>query len=201
RRRSNGRKLPENQRLGSFRPLRGAARQQVRRIHQPVGRAVVLVEPDPVIAEPVELFPGVEMLAIGPGRDLGVEMFVGQRVGQLVAELQMLELLAISQEIEDKNFHYLPLTPGSGPGQALPLRGSLPLPARGDQALAVNYRAPGRIGAGGIGCRQKVAPAAASAARSPRRSRPIRRRASGCTPVYWNPPTAGFRQTDGFLGS
>ena len=86
----------------------------------------MLVEPDPVIAEPVELFPGFEVLGIGPRRDLGFEVFVGQRIGQLVADLQMFELLAVRQEIEDKNFHSLPLT--------LPLRGSLPLPARGERA-------------------------------------------------------------------
>ena len=30
-------------------------------------------------------------------------------------------------------YRRLPLTPGSGPGQALPLCGSLPLPARGER--------------------------------------------------------------------
>ena len=57
----------------------------------------MLIEPDPVITEPVELFPGFEVLGIGPCRHLRFEVFVGQRIGQLVADLQMLELLAVSQ--------------------------------------------------------------------------------------------------------
>ena len=68
---------------------------------------MMLVEPDPVIAEPVELLPGVEMLGIGPRRDFGLEMPFRQRIGQLVADLQMIELLAIGQEIKDKDFHAL----------------------------------------------------------------------------------------------
>ena len=66
---------------------------------------MVLVEPDAVIAQPVELFPGLEVLGIGPRRDLGLEVFLWQRVGQLVADLQVLELFAISQEIEDEDLH------------------------------------------------------------------------------------------------
>ncbi len=37
---------------------------------------MVLVEPDTVITEPVELFPGFEMLGIGPRRDIGFEVSV-----------------------------------------------------------------------------------------------------------------------------
>ena len=61
----------ELQVLGALCRRRG---QQVGRVHQPVGRAMMLVEPDPVIAEPVELLPGVEMLGIGARRDFGLEM-------------------------------------------------------------------------------------------------------------------------------
>ena len=65
----------------------------------------MLVEPDSVITQAVELLPGFQMLGIGPGRHLGFEIFVGQRVGQLVADLQVLKLFAIGQEIENKHFH------------------------------------------------------------------------------------------------
>ena len=91
-----------------FEPL-GALRrrggQQVRRVHQAVGRAVVLVEPHPVIPQAVELFPGLEVLGIGPRGDFGLEIFLGQRVGQLVVDLQVLELFAVSQEIEYEDLH------------------------------------------------------------------------------------------------
>ena len=58
---------------------------------------MVLVEPDTVITEPVELFPGFEVLGIGPRRHIRFEVFVRQRIRQLVADLQMLELLAVGQ--------------------------------------------------------------------------------------------------------
>jgi len=51
---------------------------------------VVLVEPDPVITEPVEFLPGFEVLGIGARRDLRLEIFPRQRIGQLVADLQVL---------------------------------------------------------------------------------------------------------------
>ncbi len=66
---------------------------------------MMLVEPDPVIAEPVELLPGGEMLGIGARGDLRVEVPFGQRIGQLIADFQMVELLAIGQKIKDENFH------------------------------------------------------------------------------------------------
>ncbi len=66
---------------------------------------MVLVEPDAVIAEPVHLLPGLEMLGIGAHRDLGFEVLLRQRIGQLVADLQMVELFAIGQEIEDEDLH------------------------------------------------------------------------------------------------
>ena len=56
--------------------LRGRRRHQVRRVHQPVGRAVMLVEADAVIAEPVHLLPRLEMLGVGPHRDVSLEVAV-----------------------------------------------------------------------------------------------------------------------------
>ena len=63
-----------DQQFEVFGALRRRGGQQIGRVHQPIGRAVMLVEPDPVIAEPVELLPGVEMLGIGARRDLRLEM-------------------------------------------------------------------------------------------------------------------------------
>jgi hypothetical protein len=34
-------------------------------------------------------------------------MLSAQRIGQLAVDLQMLELFAVSQEVEDKDFHAL----------------------------------------------------------------------------------------------
>ena len=66
---------------------------------------MMLVEADPVIAELVDFFPGVEMLGIGAGGGRRVEMCACQRVRQLGPDLQMVELLAIGQEIEDEDLH------------------------------------------------------------------------------------------------
>ena len=104
---------------------------------------MVLVEPDAVIAEAIEFFPGRDVLGIGPYGDLGFEVLVGQWIGQLVADLQMIELFAVGQEIKDEDFHYcpspLPLT--------IPLRGSFPLPARGESPRTATRRG-GRSGGG-----------------------------------------------------
>ena len=66
----------------------------------------MLVEADAVVAEPVELLPGLEMLGVGAHRDVGLEVLLGQRIGQLVADLQMVEVLAIGQQIEDEDLHW-----------------------------------------------------------------------------------------------
>jgi hypothetical protein len=50
---------------------------------------MVLVEPDPVIAEPVEFLPGLEMLGIGARRDLRPEVLLRERIGQFAADFQM----------------------------------------------------------------------------------------------------------------
>src|ERR1700691_2296696 len=66
---------------------------------------MMLVETDAVIAEAVHFFPGVEMFGIGADRNVGLEVAVGQGVGQLAADLEMLKLFAISEQVEDENFH------------------------------------------------------------------------------------------------
>ena len=65
----------------------------------------MLVEPDAVIPQVVELLPRLEVLGISARRDLGLEVFLWQRVGQLAANFQMFELLTIRKKIEDKDLH------------------------------------------------------------------------------------------------
>ncbi len=60
--------------------LRGRRGHQVGRVHQPVRRAMVLVEAKPVVAEAVDLFPGVEVFGVGADGDVGPEVLRGQRV-------------------------------------------------------------------------------------------------------------------------
>src|SRR5262249_25771921 len=67
--------------------------------------AMVLVEPDPVVTQAVQFLPGFEVLGIGSRRDLWLEVFLRQRIRQLVVDFEVLELLAISKEIEDKDLH------------------------------------------------------------------------------------------------
>src|SRR5262249_11839797 len=65
----------------------------------------MLVESDAVVAEPVHLLPCLQMFRIGACRHVRFKMLSGQRVGKLVASLQMLELLAIREQVENKDFH------------------------------------------------------------------------------------------------
>src|SRR5204863_5139065 len=86
--------------------LRRRGGHQIGAVHQPVRRAVVLVEADPVIAKAVERFPGVEVLLIGALGRRGIEMPFGERVGELgLAALQMVEIGVVGQEVEDEDFH------------------------------------------------------------------------------------------------
>src|SRR6516165_8199194 len=82
----------------------------------------MLVEPDAVIAQPIELLPGFEMFGVSPRRDLRFEIFLLQRVGQLAPDLQVLKLFTVSQEIEYKNLHYFGASPSRLAGP--PVRGS-----------------------------------------------------------------------------
>ena len=47
----------------------------------------MLVEADAVVAQPVHLLPGIEVLGIGADRDIGLEMPLAQGIGQLRADL------------------------------------------------------------------------------------------------------------------
>ena len=70
--------IPVDQEFQPLGALRGGRRHQVGRIHQPVGRAMMLVEADAVIAQPVHLFPGIEVLGVGADRDVRLEMTFAQ---------------------------------------------------------------------------------------------------------------------------
>src|SRR5438105_9740349 len=99
----------------------------------------MLVEADAVVAELVQLLPGVEVLSVGPHRDLRLEVFLFEWPGQFRGAIfQMFQVLAIRQQIENKYPHERPrsyeyrhthntvrgsLRPGPGRG---PVRGSLP---------------------------------------------------------------------------
>ena len=66
----------------------------------------MLVEADTVIAQPVELFPRLEMLGVGAHGHVRPEVLLAQRIGQLdAAVLQMIEVLAIGEQVENEDFH------------------------------------------------------------------------------------------------
>src|SRR6185437_5849316 len=82
-------------------------------IHQPVGRGVMLVEADAVITEPVHFLPRRQMLGIGLRRDRGLEVLFLERERQLVGDFQVVEMLAIRQEVENEDFHCAKFLPAS----------------------------------------------------------------------------------------
>jgi hypothetical protein len=45
------------------------------------------------------------VLGIGPRRDLRLKEFLRQRVGELAADFQVIELFTVSQEIEYEDLH------------------------------------------------------------------------------------------------
>src|SRR5471032_901838 len=94
---------------------------------------MMLVEADAVIAQPVELLPRVEMLGVGPHRHLGLEVLLAQRIGQLgVPALEMIEILAIGEEIENEDFHGGESSGAGGAARVFRLPGGAdPLPMRG----------------------------------------------------------------------
>ena len=66
---------------------------------------MMLVETDAVIAEAVHFLPGIEMLGVGANGDVGLEVTVRQRIGEFAADLEMVKLFAVGEQIEDENFH------------------------------------------------------------------------------------------------
>ena len=66
---------------------------------------MMLIEADAVVAEFVEQFPRVEMFVVGLDGFLRLEMRLAERVGQRLAGLKCIEMLAIRQQVEDENLH------------------------------------------------------------------------------------------------
>ena len=69
-------------------------------------RGVVLVQPDAVEAELVHLLPGLQMLLIGPRRDLAIVMIERQRIGEILGLLVLVEVLSVGEQVEDEDFHW-----------------------------------------------------------------------------------------------
>ena len=74
-------------------------------------RGVVLVQADAVEAELVHLLPGLQMLLVGLRRDLAIVVIVGERVGQVLRRLVLVEVLSVGEQVEDEDFHYPILEP------------------------------------------------------------------------------------------
>ena len=94
-----------DQELESLGPLGGRGREQVGRVHEPVGRGVVLVEPDAVEAQTLERVPRLKVLRVRAHRHLGLEVAPGQWPRQLLALLQMIEVLGVGKQVEDEDVH------------------------------------------------------------------------------------------------
>ena len=74
----------------------------------------MLIEPQPVVAELVDQFPCVEVLGIGSDCNLWFKMAAGEGVRKLGTRFQVVELLAIGKQVEDKDFHgTVPVTLGA----------------------------------------------------------------------------------------
>jgi hypothetical protein len=66
-------------------------------------------EAETVVAETVDLLPGIEVLGIGAHRDVGPEVTRRKRVGEFAAHLQMVEVFAVGEQIENEDFHGAPI--------------------------------------------------------------------------------------------
>ena len=84
---------------------------------------MVLVEADAVIAEPVECFPGFEVLGVGPHRRRGIEMPFRERVREFrAAFLQMVEIGVIRQQVKNEYLHGRALPISCSPLAGLPAK-------------------------------------------------------------------------------
>ena len=98
--------IAEHQELQLLGPLRADRRHHVRRVHHAVRRGVVLVQADAVEAELVHLLPGLQMLFVGPRRDLAIVVIERQRIGQILGRFVLIEVLSVGEQVEDEDFHY-----------------------------------------------------------------------------------------------
>ena len=94
-----------DEKLHPLRPLSGGGGEQVGGVHEPVRRSVVLVEPHAVVPQPFQRVPGRQVLGVRTHRHIGLEVALGQRPWQLLAILQMIEVLPVGQKIEDEHVH------------------------------------------------------------------------------------------------
>ena len=97
--------VAEDEELELLGALRAGRRHHVGRVHQPVRRGVVLVQPDAVVAEPVHLLPHGEMLLVGARRDLRLEIGARQRKRHVPAGLELVEMAVERQEVEQEDLH------------------------------------------------------------------------------------------------
>jgi hypothetical protein len=68
----------------------------------------MFVEAQAIVAETIDFLPGVEVLRVGSDREVGVEVTRGERVGEFVVDLQVVEVFAIGEKVEDEDFHDAP---------------------------------------------------------------------------------------------
>ena len=76
---------------------------------------MMLVEADAVIAEPVKLLPGFEMLGIGAYRDGRLEISLAQRIRQRRSIDEIVERLGIGQQVKYEDFHGISFLRSSHP--------------------------------------------------------------------------------------
>ena len=110
-----------DQDLQALGDLRGRGRHEVRRVHQAVGRGVVLVESHAIETELVHVGPRLQMLPVVFRRHLGSKVTPGQRIRETPLHVQMVQSLRIGQQIEGEDFHRRHL-PVSGPSIAITRR-------------------------------------------------------------------------------
>ena len=69
-----------------------AAAIRLGEVISPYGDVWCSLKPTPVVAEPVEQFPGFQMLRIGLHRDSRIKIILAKRVGQRLAVLEIVEV-------------------------------------------------------------------------------------------------------------
>ncbi len=65
----------------------------------------MLVETKTVVAQSVDFLPGIEVLGVGAHRDIRLEVPGGQWIGQFVADLQVVQMFAVGEQVKDKDLH------------------------------------------------------------------------------------------------
>ncbi len=94
-----------DQQLHPLSALRRSGHQQVRRVHQAIGRGVVLVHPHAVEAQPLHLGPGVQMLPIGLDRRLRLEVAGEELARQPAVLAEPVDVRLVVHQVEDEDLH------------------------------------------------------------------------------------------------